>query len=80
MCWTHGAKLAAAALREHAIYGQAEVDFVAIAAAAQHVVPSNRDPGKTFEGRATMMMPFGPGYDDNGRPGVSANIVPRPAQ
>ena len=80
LCWERGADLAAQALKEKGLYTAAETNFKEIAAATTHAVPpAPRKPGSgvVLEGRATMMMPFGPNYDDNGRPGVSADIVPR---
>ena len=76
-CWKRGAVLAASALTEHGLYSPAEVNFAAIAIAPEHTAPSQ--PG-VLEGHATMLKPFGPNYKDNGRPGVSAGIVPRDAE
>jgi len=67
-----GAGLAAHALTENGMYKAAEVNFTEIAAATTHSTPD----GAVLEGRATLLMPFGPNYDDNDRPGVSADSTP----
>lgn len=75
-CWKAGAALAASVLTADGRFDANELNFDLIATTGVPVTirgPGNQN--KTYEGAATMLKPLGPGYGDNGRVGVSADIV-----
>ena len=75
-CWKAGAALAASALTADGRFDPNELNFDLIATTGVPVTirgPGNQN--KTYGGAATMLKPLGPEYGDNGRVGVSADIV-----
>ena len=75
-CWKAGAALAASALTNDGRFDANELNYDLIATTGVPVTirgPGNQN--KTYGGAATMLKPLGPGYGDNGRVGVSADIV-----
>ena len=72
-CWKAGAALAHKAFSDDGRFTDVnELNFRLIATQGVQVTVGNR----TYEGAATMLKPLGPNYIDNGRVGVSQDIVP----
>ena len=70
--WKTGGGLAAKILQADKVYSTDETDFAAIARAEEATML--KPMGPVYVDAAGIRS--GPGYGDNGRPGVSAQIVP----